>query len=156
MAVMVLENSVEEFVTRYAAYATRGVLYPGVEGSPLLEFESGGVVLYLFDRSGPYTAAAGSSRMLLHGVAKTFEVLGADERPESLSATGISAVEGVGRVVQASRNVCVVQARVPLVLGSFVPLPSLRAGDWVRFETEPPLHGFSMSGSESLQKTPLS
>lgn len=156
MALMVLENSVEEFVARYAAHATRGVLFPGVEGSPLLEFESGGVVLYLFDRSGPYSAAAGSARMLVHGVAKAFEVLGADDRPESLSATGISAVEGVGRVVQASRNVLVVQARLPLVLGSFAPLPGVRVGEWVRFETEPPLHGFSILGSETPQKTPLS
>ncbi len=144
MTFMVLESSTEEFVTRYAAHAAHGVLYPSVEGSPLLEFEAGGVVLYLFDRSGPYMTSPGPARMLVHAVVKSFEVLGPDGWAESLATTGISSVEGVGNVVQVARNVCVVQARLPLVLGSFTPLPPLKAGDWVRFDSEAPLHGFSM------------
>ncbi|WP_110888497.1 hypothetical protein [Deinococcus yavapaiensis] len=142
---MVLESSAEEFTTRYAAHAAQGVLYPGVEGSPLLEFEAGGVVLYLFDRSGPYAALPGPARMVVHAVAKVLEVVGSGEESESLTTTGISSVEGVGYVVQVSRNVCVVQARVPLVLGSFTALSQLSVGDWVRFDSEAPLHGFLIS-----------
>ena len=59
---MTLESSETEFASRYAAFAAQGTLYPGREGSPLLEFSAGGRVLYLFDRSGPYAARPGPAR----------------------------------------------------------------------------------------------
>jgi hypothetical protein len=45
-------------------------------------------------------------------------------------------------VLAVRGNVVVVQARVPLVLGSFEELPGVQAGDWLAFRTLPPLHGF--------------
>ena len=55
---------------------------------------------------------------------------------------GVSAVTGCGQVVEASRRVWVVQARLPLVLAAFGALPPAQPGDWVTFRTLPPLHGF--------------
>lgn len=142
-----LESSETEFASRYAAYAAEGQLYPQREGSPLLEFASGGRVLYLFDRCGPYLGQPGPARVVVHGVLELpgTRRLGAEEAQsahETLNAVGISQVEGVGQVLSASPQVWVVRARVPLVLAAFGPLPTVREDDWVAFRTAPPLHGF--------------
>ena len=142
-----LETSEQEFADRFAAYAATGELYPQREGSPLLEFVAGGRVLYLFDRCGPYAARPGPARVVVHGMldpAQTAVLGGSAE--ESLSVQGVSALSGCGQVLEASRRVWVVQARVPLVLAAFESLPPVRAGNWVRFVTLPPLHGFVLHG----------
>ena len=143
MAGMVLESSVEEFVARFRSHAARGTLYPQGEGSPLLEFAAAGRVLYLFDRSGPYALRPGEGELIVHGVADLIEPTG--EREETWRALGVSAVEGVGEVVEVGRGLGVVRARLPIVLGRFDGWPNVRAGDWVRFKTLPPLHGFAIS-----------
>lgn len=142
-----LESSETEFASRYAAYAAEGQLYPQREGSPLLEFASGGRVLYLFDRCGPYLGQPGPARVVVHGVlelAGTHLLSGAEAQAagETLGAVGVSQVEGVGQLLQVSPPVWVVQARVPLVLAAFGLLPPAEVGDWVAFRTVPPLHGF--------------
>lgn len=142
-----LENSESEFTERYAAYAAPGELYPGREGSPLLEFASGGRVLYLFDRTGPYTAPPGPARVIVHGILTPGSVQPAAQPAEVLSVQGISAVEGTGRVVQVIGRTWVVQARVTLVLSAFDPLPQAAPGEWFSFRTEPPLHGFVLRGT---------
>ena len=144
-----LETSEQEFARRFADYAAAGELYPQREGSPLLEFVAGGRVLYLFDRCGPYAARPGPAQVVVHGMLDPAQtaVLGGPAE-ESLSVQGVSALSGCGQVLEASRRVWVVQARVPLVLAAFEPLPSVRAGDWVRFLTLPPLHGFVLDSAE--------
>lgn len=142
---MTLESSETEFASRYGAFAAEGTLYPGREGSPLLEFSAGGRVLYLFDRSGPYAARPGPVRMVVHGVLDSggLRPLPPGEAArESLTVVGVSGVEGVGEVLDVARRVCVIRARVPLVLGAFEPLPPVRVGEWAAFRTQPPLHGF--------------
>ncbi|WP_027482089.1 hypothetical protein [Deinococcus pimensis] len=140
---MTLESSVEEFASRFAEFAASGTVYPQPEGSPLIEFVTGGRVLYLFDRSGPYAVKPGPARLVVHGVVEEAERLGADEEArEQLSMLGVSAVEGVGEVLAVSRGLCVVRARTPLVLGRFGGWPDVRVGHWLRFRTLPPLHGF--------------
>ena len=136
-----LETSVEDFVSRFAGDAAEGQLYPQPEGSPLMEFVAGGRTLYLFDRTGPYTAKPGPARVVVHAPLSRFARLGSAEA--KLSVVGVSAVEGVGQITRiASRFSVVVQARLPLVLSSFAPLPELKVGEWLSFETQPPLHGF--------------
>ncbi|WP_291425213.1 hypothetical protein [Deinococcus sp.] len=139
-----LENSETEFTGRYAQYAASGLLYPQREGSPLMEFMSAGRVLYLFDRTGPYTAQPGEARVIVHGILDPgrLELLEASADGESLTVSGVSAVEGVGRVLHVTRRTWVVQARLPLVLSGFETLPDVLPGEWVRFATQPPLHGF--------------
>ncbi|MEW6420845.1 MAG: hypothetical protein AB1511_03845 [Deinococcota bacterium] len=142
-----LESSETEFASRYQAYAAQGQLYPQREGSPLLEFAAGGRVLYLFDRSGPYAGCPGPAQVVVHGVLDLAgtRVLAPEETREAsemLTVVGISSVEGVGQVLDVSRRVWVVQARLPLVLAAFEPLPTVPLGSWVAFRTQPPLHGF--------------
>lgn len=140
-----LESSVEEFVSRYRERAASGTLYPQAEGSPLMEFSSAGRVLYLYDRSGPYAVRPGPARVIVHGVLTEggLEVLAeGGSQGEDLHLQGVSAVDGVGEVLEVSRQLLVVRARLPLVLGQFGPLPLLKPGDWVRFQTQAPLHGF--------------
>lgn len=144
---MILESSEAEFASRYRAFAARGELYPQPEGSPLLEFASQGRVLYLFDRSGPYAAAPGPAELIVHGILDPAHPPrlgegGPGEFREQLTALGVSAVEGVGEVLTASAQVWVVRARLPLVLAAFQPLPPVKVGEWVAFQTLPPLHGF--------------
>lgn len=143
MANMVLESSVEEFVARFRSYAASGTIYPQGEGSPLLEFATAGRVLYLFDRSGPYAVRPGEGQLIVHGVADLIEPTGA--REETWRPLGVSEVEGVGEVLEVGRGLGVVRARLPIVLGRFGGWPAVRAGDWVRFRTLPPLHGFAPS-----------
>lgn len=153
-----LENSEGEFAAQYAEYAVQGQLYPSREGSPLLEFAAAGRVLYLFDRMGPYTSQAGPARVIVHGILEVEEIepLAASHEPpkEVLTVLGISSVEGVGRVLHVSRRTWVVQARVPLVLSAFDPLPDVVAGDWVSFKTVPPLHGFVLGERSGLGPKP--
>lgn len=146
---MTLESSELEFASRYRGFAAQGLLYPQREGSPLLEFATGGRVLYLFDRAGPYQGRPGPTRMVIHGILDLGEVLPRVLSPEeartargTLTVVGVSAVEGVGEVLAVSPRVWVVQARVPLVLAAFDDLPDVQVGQWVAFQTLPPLHGF--------------
>lgn len=140
---MTLENSEGEFTARFAEYAAQGTLYPQREGSPLMEFAAGGRVLYLFDRNGPYAAKAGPAQVIVHGVLEPGALVPLPgNHEEKLALLGVSALEGQGQVLTVSRQVCVVQARIPLVLAAFAPLPLLRPGDWVGFRTAAPLHGF--------------
>ncbi|WP_309572369.1 hypothetical protein [Deinococcus sp.] len=140
---MTLESSEREFTERFAEFAASGVLYAQVEGSPLLEFASGGRVLYLFDRCGPYAAPPGPARVVVHGILDELTPLPEDhERSEVLSVQGISGAEGRGRVLAVERSTWVVHARLPLVLSSFVGGLQVQVGDWVSFRTVPPMHGF--------------
>ncbi|GGM55097.1 hypothetical protein GCM10008956_33790 [Deinococcus arenae] len=139
-----LETSERDFAARYAEFAAQGTLYPSREGSPLLEFGVAGRVLYLFDRSGPYAAQPGPARLVVHGVVEDggLHRLDSGDHQEQVQTLGVSGVEGRGRVLAVWRQGLVVQARLPLVLGSFTPLPDVQVGDWVAFRTMPPLHGF--------------
>ncbi|GAA5513471.1 hypothetical protein Dcar01_02209 [Deinococcus carri] len=142
-----LESSETEFASRYAAFAAQGQLYPQREGSPLLEFAAGGRVLYLFDRTGPYSGRPGPARVVVHGIldlagTRVLPPEEAAQAPEALTVVGISSVEGTGEVLHAGPHVWVVRSRVPLVLAAFEALPPVQAGDRVAFRTLPPLHGF--------------
>ena len=140
---MTLESSVEEFTSRFAAHAARGTLYPQPEGSPLLEFLTGGRVLYLFDRSGPYAARPGEARVVVHGVVESWAP--SEAREEAFHAVGVSAIEGVGEVVDAGPRWCVVRCRAPIVLGLLGPRGAPKPSGWIAFRTAPPLHGFIVS-----------
>lgn len=140
-SVPALETAPDEFAACFAPHAAHGELWPQPEGSPLMEFVVGGLPLYLFDRTGPYTAKAGPAWVVIHGVLQAFEQL--DEAAPQLHPLGVSQLEGVGQVIAVeSRRTVIIEARLPLVLSSFTPLPALQVGDWLGFATEAPLHGF--------------
>ncbi len=141
VATPALETSPDDFAARFAPHAARGELWPQPEGSPLMEFVVGGLPLYLFDRTGPYTAKPGLAWVVIHGTLQHYAPL-AQGRPQ-LSSPGVSQLEGVGQVIAVeSRRTVVVEARMPLVLSGFEPLKDVQLGDWLSFVTEAPLHGF--------------
>lgn len=147
-----LESSPAEFADTYARYAAAGELLPRLEGSFLLEFVVGDLVLYLFDRCGPYFFT-GPAHVIVHGLTDptitTLTVAPPNEQPWA-EATGRSALRGVGQVVAQTHRATVLDAGLLLVLSqpTFPPYTagswSLEAevGDWVQFSTLNPLHGY--------------
>ncbi len=137
----VLENSVAEFIERWKHHATRVTLYPQLEGSPLLEIGAAGRVLYVMDRVGPYAAKPGEVSMIVNPMTET--VFGVDLDSESLTITGISGIEAVGRVLEVSRDFVVLQARLPLVVGVLdQSWKEIKVGQMVSFVSLEPIHGF--------------
>ncbi|MFC6591659.1 hypothetical protein ACFP81_06300 [Deinococcus lacus] len=142
---MTLEHSETDFAERYADYAAQGWLWPQVEGSPLLEFECGGHVLYLLDRCGPYHPR--EARVVVHGVLDMTRSAPVPPGQRWLESHRISGVCGCGEVLAAWPRLVAVDAGVPLVLGSLDSPLGLRPGDWLEFVTQPPLHGFVLGKS---------
>lgn len=151
-----LESSPQEFADTYSEYAAAGQLLPRPEGSFLLEFVCGDLALYVLDRCGPYVLP-GPARLVLHGLIDpeetALEPLGS-EAPWA-EVRGRSSVQGVGRVVAQTARAAVVDAGFPLVLSRpaqppYTPgcwtLPA-QVGEWVRFVTLPPLHGYLIEGN---------
>ncbi len=138
----VLEHSTAEFIERFKHRAALVMLYPQIEASPLLEARLGGRVVYLFDRTGPYTARAGEAFVIVNPVAERLEKLEGDQEA-SLSVVGVSRLEGVGRVLEVDANHIVLEARAVLVIGALdESWRGLRVGDWVAFSSAEPIHGF--------------
>jgi hypothetical protein len=137
----VLEQSVAEFMERWKQHATNATIYPQPEGSPLLEARVGGRVIYLFDRVGPYVARHGEVRLVVHPVTET--ITPTNDHKEVLQPAGVSRLEATGTVVEVARGFVIVQARARLVVGVFdESWRNLKVGDWVRFSSLEPVHGF--------------
>lgn len=147
-----LETSPADFAEAYAQYAAQGLLLPQPEGSPLLEFACGGLVIYLLDRCGPYLPT-GPGRVIVHGLINpqlTSVMIPGEPEQTWAEAVGRSALRGMGQVIAQNRRVTVVDAGLPLVLSrpALPPYPrgcwrlDAQPGDWVHFETLSPLHGF--------------
>ena len=150
-----LEHSPSEFADTFQEFAASGELLPRPEGSPLLEFVSGDLVLYLVDRCGPYLPI-GPCKVVLHALIdphQTDLLSGETVSSPWLEATGRSQMQGVGQIIEQRRQGAVVDAGLPLVL-SCPALPPYAAnawqipaeiGDWLKFATLPPIHGYWIS-----------
>ncbi len=145
-----LESSPAEFAQTYAPYGAQGVLLPRPEGSFLLEFVCGELVLYLFDRCGPYLGT-GPARAVIHGLADLSQTGLMEPQPEPWAeAVGRSGLRGVGQVVAQTWRATVLDVGLPIVLSrpARPPYPAgawaleAEVGDWLHFETLPPLHGY--------------
>lgn len=136
-----IEDGPEAFVKRWGAFAGDAVLFARPEGSPLLEAGVAGTVVQLLERTNPYLAVPGPSRLLVNPTATRLEAT--EETAPSLAVPSRGALEGAGRVLEREGRVAVVDAGWPVVLG----LPTEGAdvaveGAWIRFEAEAPIHGF--------------
>jgi hypothetical protein len=137
----VLEHSTIEFLEHFKAFAARVFLYPQIEASPLLEARVGGRVVYLFDRTGPYSAVPGEALLIVNPMADTIESTVAQEA--DFRVLGISKIEGVGKVIGVEPNHVVLLARAPLVVGVLDDSwRKVKIGDWVKFSSLEPVHGF--------------
>jgi hypothetical protein len=116
-------------------------LYPQIEASPLLEVRVGGRVVYLFDRTGPYSAVNGEALMIVNPMVDRLIV--AETQEADLNVLGVSRLEGVGRVVAVEPNHVVLEARALLVIGVLDDSwRKVKVGDWVGFSSLEPVHGF--------------
>lgn len=142
------EESVESFITQWRPYAADAALFAHTEGSPLLECCAAGAIFGVFERTGPYTAHSGPAKLILHLMAEQVEPL---EEPERrLEVVGPSRLKVTGLVVLRQGQMLVVDAGVPLVVGSFGALSdTLAAGDWVTVKGLAPVHGFVVPKTRS-------
>lgn len=137
----VLEHSTIEFLEHFKAHAARVFLYPQIEASPLLEARVGGRVVYLFDRTGPYSAVNGEALMIVNPMVET--LISTTSQEADLNVLGVSKLEGVGRVVAVEPNHVILEARALLVIGVLDDSwRKVRVGDWLGFSSLEPVHGF--------------
>jgi hypothetical protein len=140
--VPVLEHSTAEFVERFKHRGTPVTLYTQTEASPLLEARVGDQVVYLFDRTGPYAARPGEALLIVNPMAERVEKL-VDPGEAALGVIGVSGLEGVGRVLEVDNGHVVVEARAVLVIGVLDDSwRGFHEGDWLRFSSASPVHGF--------------
>lgn len=137
------EDSPEAFISRWQKHAAEAQLFPHREGSPLIECRTGGAILQLFERTGPYLARPGKLRVIVHPVTDELVRVGEGGAAPELTSTGISRITAAGRVVAVADRMVVVDAGAPLVVGVLSELPAgLAVGELVRFESLAPVHGF--------------
>lgn len=135
------EESVEGFITQWRPYAADVTLFAHTEGSPLLECRAAGAIFGVLERTGPYAAHSGPAKLILHLSAEQVDESAKQER--ALEVLGPSRLAASGLVVLRQGQMVVLDAGVPLVVGSFAPLPdTLAAGDWAKVAGLAPVHGF--------------
>jgi hypothetical protein len=147
------EESPEAFIARWRAYAAPATIFSRVEGDPLLEFATAGVILQALDRTGPYTAGVAPALLLINPVAEQVRIQAGSE--ESIDVTGIARARVRGRIIHREDPFLIVQAGVPFVLGVLAELqPELQEGVHVEFDIQPPLHAFVLDGDRHGQQLP--
>ncbi len=73
----------------------------------------------------------------------------------ALEATGLSRLHGSGLVVATEDRVLVVDVGVPLVIGVGSEIAAtIASGDWVTFDTVPPIHGYLVPQDARGRRTP--
>lgn len=139
-----IEDSPESFVQRWGRFAADARLFARPEGSPLLEADVGGALLQLFERTNPYLAEPGPARVLVHPVVDAIRrANGAAAGGKRIEVPSRGALRAVGTVVAREDSVLVVDAGAPLVVAAdAAPAEDVGPGTWVRFDAEPPVHGF--------------
>lgn len=146
-----IEESVESFLLRYRPYAALVEVLPHLEGSPLLECVVGTSVLHLLERTGPYLAKPGRAKVVLNATAERLEP--AEAPGKKLEVTGLSRLRVAGLVLEREEDSLIVDAGVPLVVNVFGALPlEFAVGDWIRFESVPPLHGFVVPAEARVER----
>lgn len=135
------EESVEGFITQWRPYAADVTLFAHTEGSPLLECRAAGAIFGVLERTGPYAAHSGPAKLILHLSAEEIGESAKQER--TVEVLGPSRLGANGLVVLRQGQMVVLDAGVPLVVGSFAPLPdTLAAGDFALVTGLAPVHGF--------------
>ena len=135
------EESVEGFVAQWKPYAARALLFAHTEGSPLLECRVGGVLLSVFDRTGPYDAPPGEAQLIIHPVAE--RVRQTKERRKEIEVLSASRIRARGLVLVRQGRMVVLDAGAPLVVGVFGGLgDDVALGGWLELESLAPVHGF--------------
>ncbi|MEZ4632588.1 MAG: hypothetical protein R2880_18065 [Deinococcales bacterium] len=142
-----IEDSVENFITKWKTYAVKVEIFPMVEGSPLVECGLLGKVLHLFERTGPYESHLTLIQhkkycdIIIHAMLENLKL--SDEPSKSFRVTGLSKLWANGLILLRFDPFLVLDVGFPLVIASFDALPDdVAAGDWLEINSLSPLHGF--------------
>ena len=141
------EDSIESFILQWKPYAASVQLFSRTEGNPLLECGAAGKIFHVLERTGPYQPVPGSAKIIVNAMTERVEK--AAEPRKRLEVTGLSKIHARGLVLLRQQRTVVVDAGVPLIVSVFAGLPDdVAAGDWLEFDSLPPLHGFVTSTSQ--------
>ena len=147
----VIEESVESFILQFKPYAADVEILPHIEGSPLLECLVAGKILHLMERTAPYISVAGRAKVILNAVSES--VSATEETTKAFSAPVLGRLKAQGVVLEREQRVLVIDASVPLVVSSFSDIPpEIAPGDWIKFESLAPIHGFVMQPEKRSQQ----
>jgi hypothetical protein len=141
------EDGVDALIARFSPHAAEVQLTARVEGSPLLECLADGVVLQVFERTGPYLVGLGRARVIVQPETATLTLLEEDDpAPErSVEVTAVSAIAVCGVIRLRDDPFVVVDAGLPLVVAVDELPDRAQAGQRVRFQSRSPLHGFVLA-----------
>lgn len=137
-----VEISVEDFIIRYEKAAATGKLYSQIESSPLLEFCSEGEVFYLLDRTGPYHTPSDLAQVIINVLIEPHNLRLSKDKSVFLQNVGVSSLYGRGKIIAQDQISFIVESQLPLVFSFNESVGDYKIGDWIEFETQPPLHGF--------------
>jgi hypothetical protein len=140
-----MEDSVESFITQFKPYAATVQLLSKIEGSPLLECVAGQKVIHLLERTGPYMSRPGKTQVILNPTAKTLHK--SENQQKSFRVTAVSSLNAQGLVLERGQNLVIVDAGIPLVV-TLLEEQEINLGDYVHFESIPPIHGFIVPKEE--------
>ena len=141
-----MEDSIESFIAQFKPYAATVQLLSKLEGSPLLECVAGQKVIHLLERTGPYSSRPGKAQVILNPM--TDALYKTDQAEKSFSVTAISRLKAQGLVLERGENVVIIDAGIPLVVSLFNKSSEVHPGDYVSFESLPPVHGFIVPKEE--------
>lgn len=152
-----IEESLENFMSRWRRHAASVELFPHTEGCPLLECRAGEAVIQLFERTGPYLAHPGPAKAIVHPIAEELTLQEVGASSSSLEVLGLSRISASGEVLEREGSMLVIEAAgVPLVVAALrMPDGDVSVGSYVSFTSQAPIHGFVVS-SERPRHTPLS
>lgn len=145
-----VEESPESFINRWRHQAAEVELFAHTEGSPMLEGSAGGVIMQLFERTGPYLSRPGPARVIVNPVIDSLTVVEGDQRtePPHVESLGVSQLRVTGEVTERDGRVLVVAAGMPVVVSSLTELPPEAAvGATVSVTSLAPVHAFVVTGN---------
>ncbi|MCA9837645.1 MAG: hypothetical protein KC422_12050 [Trueperaceae bacterium] len=137
-----IEDSVESFILQYKPYAVTAEIVAGTEGNPLVECILGAKALHFLERTGPYVSSAGKKNIILN--CSVAEVHPLDSAQKKFEVTGLSKLSVQGLIIENHGDNVVIDAGATFVLSQLEPA-KLNVGDWIAFESLPPVHGFVLS-----------
>lgn len=142
-----IETSVEDFISRYKKFAAVGKLYQQPPGSPLLEFGTETDVFYLINRTKIIFEPVDNVKVIINGQIKPEDLRKIDKNykpppKEFIENIQISIVYGTGIIRAVEPQALIIDATMPLVLSCPELIEGYSIGDWIEFQTQPPLHGF--------------
>lgn len=135
-----IEDSPEQFVREWAAFATQVEIFPHIDNTPLFEVRlETGKILHLFDRTGPYTVHPGSEEVLMNPMTTAVEPASGPDVVEEHRRGALRATGTVERIAGRTFGLHAggIKLAVSMIAGE---LPAV--GERVSFAALPGVHAF--------------